>query len=190
MGDREGHLVELLDEAGSGVGSATVAEAHRAPGRLHRAFSVVVMDAGDRVLLQRRAAVKTRFALRWANTCCGHPAPGEDVLSAAARRLHEEIGIGGLGLREVGVVVYEATDPATGLVEREWDHVVVGRVRAGEALPVTAPDPAEVAEVSWRPLADLAAAVSAEPHAYAPWLAHVLTVLPASHPATREFAGS
>ena len=40
-------------------------------------------DADGRVLLQQRAAVKTRFPLRWANTCCGHPAPGDTALTRA-----------------------------------------------------------------------------------------------------------
>ena len=63
---------------GRPIGSATVDEAHQAPGQLHRAFSVFLRDADGRVLLQQRAAAKTRFPLRWANTCCGHPAPGEE----------------------------------------------------------------------------------------------------------------
>ena len=46
-----------------------------------------------RTLLQQRAAAKTRFPLRWANACCGHPAPGEAVTVAAARRLGEELGV-------------------------------------------------------------------------------------------------
>ncbi len=37
---REKHLVELVDDAGRPVGATTVEEAHTAPGRLHRAFSV------------------------------------------------------------------------------------------------------------------------------------------------------
>ncbi len=53
------------------------------------------VDAAGRVLLQQRAAVKTRFPLRWANSCCGHPAPGEALAVAANRRLREELGIAG-----------------------------------------------------------------------------------------------
>src|SRR4051794_29088377 len=76
---RETQLVELDDADGVAIGSCTVAEAHTAPGQLHRAFSVMLLDDLGRVLVQQRAAVKTRFALRWANACCGHPAPGQTV---------------------------------------------------------------------------------------------------------------
>jgi isopentenyl-diphosphate delta-isomerase len=72
---REAQLAELVDPDGAATGACAAAEAHTAPGRLHRAFSVLLLDDLGRVMIQQRAAVKTRFALRWANACCGHPAP-------------------------------------------------------------------------------------------------------------------
>jgi isopentenyl-diphosphate delta-isomerase len=174
---REGHLVELVDGAGVHCGQSTVDSAHRAPGLLHRAFSVVLVDPDGRTLLQRRSVQKTRFPLRWANSCCGHPAPGQPVLAAAAARLMEELAVTGVKLVPVGVYVYEATDPDTGRVEREYDHVLLGRVAAG--LTVT-PDPAEVDSVHWVPVADLRTDLVARPDAYAPWLAGVLDLLPDS----------
>ena len=77
--DREQLLVELVDRGGRPLGTCQVRQAHTAPGRLHRAFSVLLYDSAGRVLLQQRAAAKTRFALRWSNTCCGHPTPGQDL---------------------------------------------------------------------------------------------------------------
>jgi isopentenyl-diphosphate Delta-isomerase len=74
MSDRETHLVELVTDEGVAAGSATVTAAHAGDGQLHRAFSVLIVDDAGRLLLQRRAAVKTRFAGRWGNACCGHPA--------------------------------------------------------------------------------------------------------------------
>jgi isopentenyl-diphosphate delta-isomerase len=171
---RETHQVELVDEDGVPVGSATVDVAHRAPGRLHRAFSVFLRDAAGRVLLQQRAAVKTRFPLRWANTCCGHPLPGEEVAVAASRRLIEEIGVDGVELVEIGVYSYYADDPASGRVEYEYDHVLLGDLPAGHD-PV--PDPDEVAALRWVPVAELRAAIAADPRSYAPWLAGVVECL-------------
>src|SRR5512142_1777309 len=105
---RENHLVELVSAEGEAAGAATVQEAHHAPGMLHRAFSVLLVDPRGRLLLQRRAAVKTRFAGRWANACCGHPAPGQPVPDAAAVRLVEELGVSGVALEQVGVHLYRA----------------------------------------------------------------------------------
>lgn len=161
-------LVELVDPAGAGIGVRPVTLAHRPPGLLHRAFSVVLFDDAGRVLLQRRAAVKTRFALRWANTVCGHPAPGAPVVGEAQQRLKEELGIDAV-LSEVGTFVYQADDEAGVFAEHEYDHVVVGRW-SDAALD---PDPAEVAEVRWLPGAAALAAARTDP-AFAPWAAQVL----------------
>jgi isopentenyl-diphosphate delta-isomerase len=164
---REAHLVELVDADGIPVGSTTVKEAHQAPGRLHRAFSVFLRDPDGRVLLQQRAGTKSRFPLRWGNTCCGHPQPGEDVAMAAARRLVEEIGVGGIELFQVGVYSYYAEDPGTGRVEYEYDHVLLGDLPTGRKL---LPDPAEVADLRWVSVPELRAAIAANPRSYAPWL--------------------
>jgi isopentenyl-diphosphate delta-isomerase len=165
---RENTLVELVDADGDAVGEATVAAAHTAPGLLHRAFSVLLFDPDGRLLLQQRAAGKTRFALRWANACCGHPLPGEPVVAAAGRRLTEELGLHGIRLTPAGVYVYRAGDPDTERVEHEYDHVLVGHLAADTPIE---PDPAEVAALRWvRP-----GGLDEEPLAYAPWLAGVVS---------------
>ncbi|ASW54827.1 isopentenyl-diphosphate Delta-isomerase [Plantactinospora sp. KBS50] len=174
---RESHLVELVDATGAATGSCTVAEAHTAPGRLHRAFSVLLVDDRGRVLVQQRAAAKTRFALRWANACCGHPAPGQPVSEAAARRLVEEIGVRDVALEEAGVHPYRAEDPRTGRVEHEYDHVLVGRLPAD---PPLRPDPAEVATVRWLSPDLLRADLAEHPDRYAPWFEGVFTVASAA----------
>lgn len=177
--DRERLLVELVDRAGKAVGGCQVGEAHTPPGRLHRAFSVLLHDTAGRVLLQQRAAAKARFASRWSNTCCGHPAPGQDVAAAAATRLAEELGIAAdqIGpLAEAGVLRYRADDAATRYVEYEWDHVLVGTLINGEPDGVTAADPNEVSEVRWVSPDDLAAEITARPDDFTPWLAGVLDI--------------
>lgn len=162
-------MVELVDGTGTGVGACTVAEAHRPPGRIHRAFSILLYDAASRVLLQRRATSKTRFPGRWSNTCCGHPAPAQDLVLAAAARLRAELGLA-VELREVGVFSYYATDAATGYVESEWDHVLVGALDTGEPEP----DPVEVSETVWLSPAVLRAELAMRPREYTPWLLGVL----------------
>ena len=179
--DREQLLVELVDQAGNASGSCPVREAHTAPGRLHRAFSVLLYDPAGRVLLQRRAAVKTRFALRWSNTCCGHPAPGEDLVAAASRRLAEELGITAAQitpLAEAGVFRYRAEDGATKRVEHEWDHVLVATLTSG----APAPDESEVREVRWASPGTLGADVAARPDDFTPWLAGVLHIASQASP--------
>ncbi|WP_436524852.1 isopentenyl-diphosphate Delta-isomerase [Actinoplanes sp. HUAS TT8] len=177
--EREHQLVELVDTAGSAAGSATVADAHQEPGLLHRAFSVFLHDDEGRVLLQQRAAVKTRFPLRWGNTCCGHPAPGQSVTEAAGHRLFEELSVRGVELTELGVYTYRASDPVTGRVEHEYDHVLIGALPAGTIL---GPDPDEIAELRWVSPDSLRAGLAATPESYAPWLSGVFEVLTSAFP--------
>lgn len=183
MTGREDLLVELVDYNGAAVGACSVARAHSAPGYLHRAFSVLLYDGAGQVLLQRRAAAKTRFASLWSNSCCGHPLPGEDVIAAATRRLAAELGIspGQLGpLTESGIFRYRASDAASGRVEHEWDHVLTATLLDG----ALAPDDHEVSGVGWMPPDALRADIAADPAAYTPWLPGVLGT------AMSAFAGS
>jgi isopentenyl-diphosphate Delta-isomerase len=171
--DRERHMVELVDKTGTAVGSCSVAEAHTAPGRRHRAFSLLLYDRAGRVLLQQRAAVKTRFPFRWSNTCCGHPAPGQDTAAAVSRRLADEFGITSWHTTppaEVGAFHYYARDPGTGGVEDEWDHVLVATLICG----TPAPDEAEVRAHRWVFPGPLRAEIAAHPGSYTPWLPTVL----------------
>jgi isopentenyl-diphosphate delta-isomerase len=174
MTARENHSVELVSASGEPLGVASVAAAHQPPGRLHRAFSVVLLDADGRVLLQQRSRLKTRFALRWANTCCGHPPPGTSVLAAAVIRLGEELGLAAVPLREVGVFTYRATDDASGRVEEEYDHVLVGLLQADAVIN---PNPAEVSAVTWVTIAELRDRMAVRPETYVPWLPGVLGVV-------------
>jgi isopentenyl-diphosphate Delta-isomerase len=181
MADRERHPVEVVNHVGRALGIQTVQEAHQAPGQLHRAFSVVLIDDGGRVLLQRRSAAKTRFASLWANACCGHPAPGQSVVASAKRRLHEELGLVSIALSDAGVYIYYAEDPIASRVEFEYDHVLVGRVPPDAPLR---PDPTEVADLRWVDRRELRISLGADPESYAPWLVGVIARL-VEHESTR-----
>lgn len=169
MGERG--TVVLVDETGSVLGEAPKLEAHGAPGRLHLAFSVFLYRADGRVLLQRRAATKYHFPGVWANACCSHPGPGEEVVASAERRLVEELGLI-CALEQVGSFIYRATCPASGLVEHELDHVLVGTT-AGEPTP----DPYEVDATQWEePDLLLAGRTNLREGLLAPWLLPALQV--------------
>jgi isopentenyl-diphosphate delta-isomerase len=62
-------------------------------GLLHRAFSIFIVDDRARILLQQRNPNKYHSGGLWANSCCGHPRPGERTVAAACRRLEEELGV-------------------------------------------------------------------------------------------------
>jgi isopentenyl-diphosphate delta-isomerase len=156
-----------VDEHDHELGTMEKLQAHR-EGRLHRAFSVFVFDRAGRLLLQQRAASKYHSAGLWSNTCCGHPRPEEPVESAAARRLHEEMGFRA-ELAPLFHFVYRA-ELGSGMVEHELDHVLVGRF---EGDPRPAPDEAEAWR--WMKFDALIVSIVREPQAYTAWLRILLT---------------
>ena len=160
-------MVELVDPDGNTIGVAEKLEAHRPPGLLHRAFSVFLLDEDGRVLMQRRALTKYHSPGRWSNTCCSHPFPGEAPRDAVVRRLGEELGVKPDVLEPAGLVTYDVTDVVSGLVEKEYNHLFVGRVGDSVAL-----NPDEVDDVAYVPLAELDTWL--EEHEHTAWLAAVL----------------
>jgi isopentenyl-diphosphate Delta-isomerase len=176
----EAILLELVDERGVTIGTAEKLSAHQPPGLLHRAFSVFLFDTEGRLLLQRRALGKYHSPGVWSNTCCGHPYPGEAPFTAAARRTYEELGVAPSLLTEAGTVRYNHPDPASGLVEQEYNHLFVGLVRDEPR-----PDPEEVESVAFVSAAELA-----ERHGRDPFSAWFMTVLDAARPAIRELTGA
>ncbi|CAL9365994.1 isopentenyl-diphosphate Delta-isomerase [Streptomyces cellulosae] len=178
-GTAEPILLELVDEDGVTVGTAEKLSAHQPPGKLHRAFSVFLFDERGRLLLQQRALGKYHSPGVWSNTCCGHPYPGEAPFAAAARRTYEELGVSPSLMAEAGTVRYNHPDPASGLVEQEYNHLFVGMVQS----PVR-PDANEVAATAFVTPEDLA-----ERHARDTFSAWFMTVLDAARPAVRELTG-
>jgi isopentenyl-diphosphate delta-isomerase len=158
--------VVLLDEQRRPMGQLPKSQVHHAQTPLHLAFSCYLFDPSGRLLMTRRALGKKAWPGVWTNSCCGHPLPGEDTATAAARRLPEE-----LGLRLVRSAValpefsYRAVAP-DGVVENEFCPVLVGAV---DGPPE--PDPAEVLEYRWVPWSQVVDLVSAAPWALSPWSA-------------------
>jgi isopentenyl-diphosphate delta-isomerase len=137
-------------------------EAHRAA-RFHLAISAFVF-AGEALLLQRRAETKYHCGGMWANTVCTHPHFGEDVETAAHRRLGEELGFD-LALEFRRVVDYRA-EVGDGLVEHERVHMFTGRATRDLAIR---PNLEEVAETRWVTPSDLRAEIAAAPERFTPW---------------------
>ena len=150
-------LVNLHDEP---VGTATKEEAHRR-GDLHRAFSVFLYHE-DRLLIQQRAFHKYHSGGLWANTCCSHPRPGEELEEAVRRRLKEEAGIE-CEVKEIFSFVYKHQF-AEDLYEHEYDHVFLGEY-CGEPLP----NPEEIEAFRWISFGDLRRELAEEPEKFAPW---------------------
>ena len=170
--------VILVDAADRPIGFEEKLAAHRNGGRLHRAFSIFIFNRRGEMLLQRRSTRKYHFGGVWCNTCCGHPRPGELLEDSVHRRLREELGFD-TELRKAFSFIYTAADAASGLTERELDHVF-----AGEFEGVPRPRPEEIDELRWVACDDVVRDVAVRPERYAPWLAIAIERMEASRRAS------
>ena len=158
-------MLILVDGLDRETGAATKLQAH-VDGLLHRAFSVVLVrdgTDGPELLLAKRSLLKYHSGGLWANSCCSHPRAGEEVVEAAYRRVHEELGCEAVGLRELCAFVYRA-EFDNGITEHEFDHVLIGRCAGEFAL-----NPAEASEVRWVGFDALAAELAEIPREFAAW---------------------
>ncbi|MEY9852217.1 isopentenyl-diphosphate delta-isomerase [Leifsonia sp. EB41] len=164
--------VVLLAEDGTPIGTADKATVHTTDTPLHLAFSCHLFDGEGRILVTRRALSKATWPGVWTNSFCGHPAPGESMEAAIARRAADELGTSVENL--VPVIPdfqYRATD-AAGIVEYEVCPVFTATIAAD-----LNPSADEVAEWEWVDPRALLAAVEATPWAFSPWLTLQLPAL-------------
>ncbi len=152
----------LVDARNRAIGRGEKRAVHAA-GLRHRAFSIFLVDAAGRLLLQQRADSKYHSGGLWANSCCGHPRSGETTRRAAERRLAEELGVQ-VPLHFQFHVRYRA-ELDHGFTEDEFVYLYFGH--APESF---APDPTEVAALEWTTLAALERSLARQPERYAVWL--------------------
>ena len=138
--------VVLLDESGRAVGTMAKSDVHHRDTPLHLAFSCYVFDAEGRVLVTRRALDKPTFPGVWTNSCCGHPAPGEEIRDAVRRRVGEELGLVLADLRLLLPRFRYRAVMDDGVTENEMCPVFVART-----TDLVRADPDEVDDVGWEP---------------------------------------
>ncbi|OZM72257.1 isopentenyl-diphosphate delta-isomerase [Amycolatopsis antarctica] len=158
--------VVLLDESGRSTGTQAKASVHHADTPLHLAFSCYLFDEDGRFLLTRRAESKRTWPGVWTNSCCGHPAPGEELAPAVRRRLGQELGLDATAFTVVLPAFRYQARMADGTLENEMCPVFRAYTTGSPA-----PDPAEVAETSWVDWADFRDQVLAGERDVSPWCA-------------------
>ncbi|GAB6107221.1 isopentenyl-diphosphate Delta-isomerase [Fusibacter bizertensis] len=156
----------VVDESDNELGSIGKMEAHY-NGILHRAFSILVFNEQNQLLLQRRSFKKYHTPGLWTNTCCSHPRYGEKLTDAVQRRLIEEMGFS-CALEELFHFIYKV-EFEKGLFEYELDHVFLGRY-SGNVIA----NPDEVHEIKWIDLDTLKREIEENPDQFTYWFKYLL----------------
>jgi len=164
-------LVVLVDEQNNPIGTADKDTVHTIDTPLHRAFSLFLFNSKGQVLLTKRASTKKTFPGVWTNTVCGHLAPDEDVVSAATRRLSEELGITGVTVKEVSYYRYRFAD-RNGIVENEICPITVATYDGDPH-----PHPGEVDEWRWTDWEVFLTELKNNPEPYSPWCREEAVIL-------------
>lgn len=155
--DLMSEAIIAVDESDNELGPISKVEAHYSSGELHRAFSVLLFDSNNRLLLQKRASHKVTFPNVWANSCCSHPLYSESerelkdalgVKRAAIRKLKQELGIeeDQVPINDFNFItkmVYSSRMNEE-WIEREIDHILI--IKADVDVNFNAN---EVSEVKW-----------------------------------------
>ena len=151
----------LVNEIDEEIGTIEKMEAHQ-KGLLHRAFSIFIFNSKGELLLQKRAPGKYHNGGLWTNTCCSHPFPGEDVLTAANRRLLEEMGFATLLTPAFNFTYYAAF--ANGLTEHEYDYVFTGTYDGKIKI-----NKSEVSDYCFKTVHDIETSLQMQPQKYTEW---------------------
>lgn len=171
MANQDETLLVLVNEQDEAIGTMEKMEVHR-KALLHRAFSVFIFNSKGEMLLQRRALQKYHSGGLWTNACCSHPFPTETPVSAAMRRMKEELGFT-TQVEPAFSFIYKAVLDNE-LTEYEFDHVLVG-VYDGELLL----NADEVGDYCFRSMEDLKAHLAQYPDKYTAWFKIAVPMLEA-----------
>lgn len=163
-----GDSIVLVNDRDEEIGYGEKMEVHRI-GQLHRAFSLVIVDRDDRMLLQKRASNKYHSGGLWTNACCSHPREGENIEDAVRRRVSEELGLdisdpSVYELYEMGKFKY--IKHFNGFTEHEIDHVFILQVDGDIDLHL---DANEIEELKWIDFWDVGDLMLENPGNFTAW---------------------
>lgn len=154
-------LIDRVDERNRSVGTVARQNVFTEHANF-RTVHVLVLNHSGELLLQQLAATRERHALRWGSSVAGYIYAGESYEDAARRRLREELGLD-TDLHPVGVTPMEdeGVTKFVGVFVTVADHPRVE-------------EPAHIADIEFRPQADVERDIDIHAGTYTDSLRHVL----------------
>jgi isopentenyl-diphosphate delta-isomerase len=172
-------LVVLVDDNNTPIGTMPKDAVHTFTTPLHRGFSLFIFNRKNELLVTQRAATKKTFPDVWTNTVCGHPGKNEDTVTAAGRRLKDELGIVSKDIRVVSPYRYKFADDH-GILENEICPILVGHTHENPKA-----NPKEIAEWKWMPWHEFLTEIQNISDKYSPWCIEEAAILRQKDPGLR-----
>jgi len=165
----------LVDSNDNPIGTEEKVRCHLPDGKLHRAFTVLLFDNQDRLLLTRRSDSKMLWPGDWDGTVASHPRKTETYVSSAERRLPEEIGAD-CKLDYLFKFEYHVPYKNVGS-ENEICGTLIGQVPNNFEMNLVKD---EISEIKWADQKQLLSDIDRNPQNYCPWMLVALYFLYAS----------
>ncbi|MFB6166370.1 MAG: NUDIX domain-containing protein [Haloarculaceae archaeon] len=141
--------VVAVDADDEPQGTVNRLEAHTGDGVRHRAFTALLFDEDDNILLAQRSPDKRLWDTYWDGTVASHPVEGQSQEAATRQRLEDELGVTPDQYEDLRVTdrfEYKRYYENEGL---EWEVCAV--LQATLTDTALDPDEEEVAGLMWVP---------------------------------------
>jgi isopentenyl-diphosphate delta-isomerase len=158
--------VIIVDTQDKQIGTTGKIHVHK-KGILHRAFSIMIFNSKNQILIQQRALHKYHSGGMWANACCSHPSPDIDILTQIHSRLREEMGFD-CELKWHFSFIYKAFVD-NGLTEYEYDHVFWGQYEKELIINTD-----EVMDFKWIDISCVINEINLNPDIYSFWFKEII----------------
>lgn len=123
-------LLWHVDENDNPIGPIERKKAHSDASFIHRVVLILLRDAENNYLLQKRSESKDKYPGAWTVAASGHVDYLESYELAAERELREELGLIGIALTQVNTLLIRTEE------ESQYVGVFVGEVNKTDEIAV------------------------------------------------------
>ena len=153
----------LVDENDNVIGKEEKVKCHLGGGILHRAFTLMVFNDKNELLITKRSQEKMLWPGIWDGSISSHPNEGETYEDAGRRRLPQELGVESDDVKFLFKIRYQTAYKDVGS-ENEIDAALVVK-----DINEVFPDEKEISEYKYVDLKALEEDMKNGPEKYAPW---------------------
>ena len=164
--------VILVDENDNPIGKEDKVKCHLPNGKLHRAFTALIFNSEEKLLLTKRGDGKMLWPGDWDGTVASHPRESETYVSSAERRMPEEIGIN-CEMNYVNKFEYHVPYKSVGS-ENEICGTLIGTVDSFDESSLIKD---EISEIKWIDPNELKNELEQNKDTYCPWMVIALYFL-------------